>query len=215
MKSPAYDISQENFETILEYYNIINRVSQRYYHKIQKYKDYTNEYCSRIKELFKELKNNDEYKIINIDLSLGDESNKISIMKKIKVSQIRQSIATINKFFNEISKYLDNFIKSLENPLTDLNEKIEAINKEVNDCKTNQLKQQKNFFSNYTEFKILNSDLKKIYNKAEKKLIEYCLEKRNPKYNNKDIEKINNNLEIKLKKKKNQKKKIFFKNIIQ
>ena len=96
MKSPIYNISQENFETILEYYNIINKSSSNYYCIIQKYKDYTNEYCSKIKELFKELKNNDEYKIINIDFNLSDENNKVNIMKKIKVSPINQSITKIN-----------------------------------------------------------------------------------------------------------------------
>ena len=203
MKSTAFSISHENFETILEYYNIINNISQSYFNKIQKYKDYTNEYCSKIKELFNEineLKDNDDYKTININLNGGDENNNLSIIKKIKVSPIKQSVININKFFNELIKYLDNFIKSLENPLNDLNEQIVGFNNEVNDCKTQQLKQQKNFFSNISEFKPLNSELKKVYNKAEKKLIEYCHEKRNPKYNNKDIEKLNNNLVISLSK---------------
>lgn len=62
------------------------------------------------------------------------------------------------------------------------------------------IKTTKKFFNNFSEIRTLKSDLKKIYNKAEKKLIEYCLEKRNPKYNNKDIEKINNNLVISLSK---------------
>ena len=71
------------------------------------------------------------------------------------------------------------------------------------------IKTTKKFFNNFSEIRTLKSDLKKIYNKAEKKLIEYCLEKRNPKYNNKDIEKINNNLAISLKKKKSKEENIF------
>ena len=113
MKSKLYQISQENIETILKYYNSTNSKIKNYYNYILTYIDYTKEYCSKIKELFN---NNhifnindsslDDYETIEINYDINNEINnnknntKSQIFeKRIKVTPILYTIETINIFF--------------------------------------------------------------------------------------------------------------------
>ena len=83
MESNIYRISKENFETILKYYKIINKKVKNYYNVIIKYREYTKDYYSKIKELFdqeKEAFDVNEYEIIEINLDLNNNDNNRNII---------------------------------------------------------------------------------------------------------------------------------------
>ena len=207
MQSKLYTISRENIETLLKYYDSVNIKIKKNYNNILKYKDYTTEYCSKIEELFKEEKNifnlndnnihddndsdniEDNYEIIEIDYVLNNnnsnnKSNKGKTLKKnIEIGPVMHVIEKLNSFFIKFTGNLQSFIKDLEIPLLNLNQCIEVTNNEINSIKNIYTLQQKNFALKYSEFKTLNNELKKEYREAERKLIEFCLEKKKKIYN--------------------------------
>ena len=156
MKSRLYEISQENIETIIKYYDSTNLKIKNYYNNILKYKQYTNEYCSKIKQLFENTASNDNlesYEIIQIDYGLTNKEIKNKILsskeiyeKKINVSPIINSIEKLNLFFKEYIQYLQLFIDTLEIPLKNLNQCIEGSNSEINSIKNNYIQNKKILF---------------------------------------------------------------------
>ena len=210
MKSKLYEISQENFETILKYYYSTNKKIKKYYNNIIMYKKYTNEYCNKIKKLFNEEgeKNSinntlDEYEIIEINygLNMKEMKNKVlyselTFRKKINLSPIMKYIEKINKFFNDYILYFQLFIKGLEVQIRNLKEFIEDINNEVNSIKESHITQQKNYIIKYNDFLTLNDNLKKIYFSGEDSLVKYYRDKKELKNKNQDLEKIENALNI-------------------
>ena len=158
MKSKFYQISQENFEIMLKFYQSINNKIKKSYNDLIKYRKVTDEYCSKIQKILngeEGSQNNihnslEEYEIIEIDYGLNNKEMKNKILspeieykKKINISPIIHCIEKINKFFNEYIEYLQIFIKGLEFPLKNIREFIEGINKEVNSIKNNHIIQQK------------------------------------------------------------------------
>ena len=206
MKSKLYEISQENFETIKKYFDITNLKVKNYYNNILKYKQYTSEYCSKIKQLFEKTASNENlelYEIIQIDYGLANKEIKNKILsskeiyeKKINVSPIINCIEKINSFFKEYIQYLELFINTLEIPLKNLNQCIEVTYNEINSIKTNHNIKQKNFILNYCQYDSLNKDLIKLYDKVETKLINYCIEKKNIKMKKQDIPKLEKQLNL-------------------
>ena len=210
MKSKLYEISQENFETILKYYYSTNKKIKKYYNNIIMYKKYTNEYCNKIKKLFNEEgeKNSinntlDEYEIIEINygLNMKEMKNKVlyseeTFRKKINLSPIMKYIEKINKFFNDYILYFQLFIEGLEVQIINLKEFIEDINNEVNSIKESHITQQKNYIIKYNDFLTLNDNLKKIYFSGEDSLVKYYRDKKELKNKNQDLEKIENALNI-------------------
>ena len=81
----------------------------------------------------------------------------------------------------EYVQYVQLFIKGLEIPLSNLNRCIEVTNSEINSVKNNHSTQQKNYYLKFCEFDSLNKNLKILYMKTEKKLVDYCNEKKNKK----------------------------------
>ena len=53
MESNFYKILQENFETLLKYYEIENKNIKKHYNYFVKYKEYTEEYCLKVKDYLK------------------------------------------------------------------------------------------------------------------------------------------------------------------
>ena len=114
MKSNFYKISQENFQTILKYYESVNTRVKKYYKNVLKYKTITSEYCTKIKELFGQEKDcfveqdyMESFDSIEIDFGLNNKEmkNKFSLPneiyeKKIDISPIKHIASKINKFFN-------------------------------------------------------------------------------------------------------------------
>ena len=202
MKSKFYQISQENIETILKFYESINAKLKKYHQKILKYIKYTNDYCSKINQLFNKVESNkfninnssEENETMEIDYGINNKEikNKAShdevFEKTINNSPISNCIGKINKFFNEYTWYLQLFINSLNIELGNINKYIELINNKINSLKNSHNTQQKNFLSKYTEFESLNKDLQKSFTKIETKLINYCNEKKNKKKKKHELE---------------------------
>ena len=67
MESNLYKILQENFETLLKYYEIENKSIKYHYDYFIKYKEYTKEYCLKVRELFKGETNDFNYTTINLE----------------------------------------------------------------------------------------------------------------------------------------------------
>jgi hypothetical protein len=221
MESNIYRISKENFETILKYYKIINKKVNNYYSIIIKYREYTKEYYSKLKELFEKDKKNfdvNEYEIIEINLDLNDKDSVSNSMifnraqlyqKNVEICLIQKSIKKINKFFQGFITNLESFIESLEIPLSILNQCIEISDIEINSIKTNHYDQEKTFDLKYSEFYSLNKDLRKLYGNAERQLAEFYIEKNKLKNKNIKIEQLENNLNKSLSEKAQEQNAIF------
>ena len=202
MKSYFYQISEENIETILKYYETTNEKIKKYYKKIIKYIKYTNEYCSKIDILFNNEENNKnninisstDYEEIEIDYGIKNKEikNKVSydeiLLKKINISPILNCLRKINKFFHEYTQFFKLFIKTLNIQLENLNKHIESTNNKINSIKNDHIIHQKNFISKHSELDELNKNLKKTFEKTEAKLINYCLDKKNKKKKKQELE---------------------------
>ena len=194
MKSKLYTISQENFDTILAYYNITKEKAEKYYDYINKYKEYTQDYFLKIKELLNKEENIsdlninlDEYETITIDFNdktpnsknnlLNNNSNS-KIQKQINILPIQHNIDKINKFFNYQIQSLQLFMDSIETPLSQLHQIIEETKLQINNINNEYLLEKQNFAQKFSEFVSLNKQLKKECIEGEKKLIEYSLLKK-------------------------------------
>ena len=194
MKSRLYKISQENFDTILAYYNITKEKAEKYYDYINKYKQYTQDYFLNIKELLNKEENIsdlninlNEYETITIDFNdktpnsknnlLNNNSNS-KIQKQINILPIQHNIDKINKFFNYQIQSLQLFMDSIETPLSQLHQIIEETKLQINNINNEYLLEKQNFAQKFSEFDSLNKQLKKECIEGEKKLIEYSLLKK-------------------------------------
>ena len=221
MESNIYKISKENFETILKYYKIIHKKVSNYYNIIIKYREYTKEYYSKVKELFKQEKETfdlNEYEIIeiNIDLDFKDQNRNSLIFnsaqlyqKNVEVYLIQNNIKKINKFFQELIKNIESFIETFEIPLLNLSQCIEISDSEINSIRNNYYDQEINFGLKYSEFYSLKKDLKKLYSDAERQLAEFCIEKKKLKNKHKKIEQLENYLHKSLSEKTQEQNAIF------
>ena len=198
MKSRLYRISQENFDTILAYYNITKEKAEKYYNYIIKYKEYTKDYYLNIKQLFNKEenisdlnKNLKEYEEITIDynsktlnnnkinlLNITNNNNNSKIKKNINILPIQNIIEKFNKFFNYQMQSLQFFIDSIDTPLNQIHHIIEQTQTEINIIKNEFLIEKQNFFQKFSEFDSLNKKLKIDCCEGERKLVEYSLKKK-------------------------------------
>ena len=212
MESNLYKILQENFETLLKYYEIENKNIKNHYNYFIKYKEYTKEYCLKVRELYKEeIKdfNYGDYEQIEINLGLNDPNainnknnknkkndiNQIIFNKNIKITPIKNSIKEINNFIKDFNNYLEIFIESMQIPISNLNQYIEISEKEINSIKNLNEEQKINFNSKYLEYNSLNKELKKLHREAEGKLVDFCQEKKKQKNKKQNIDKLESNLD--------------------
>ena len=197
MKSRLYRISQENFDTILAYYNITKEKAEKYCNYIIKYKEYTKDYYLNIKQLFNKEenvsdlnKNLKEYEEITIDYSNKTiNNNKINITnnsnnsnskikKDINILPIQHIIDKFNKFFNYQMQCLQLFIDSIDTPLNQIHNIIEQTQSEINNIKNEFFIEKQNFCQKFSEFDSLNKKLKIDCCEGERKLVEYSLKKK-------------------------------------
>lgn len=211
MESNLYKILQENFETLLKYYEIENKNIKTHYNYLIKYKEYTKEYCLKVREIFKEEINDFNYgdnEQIEINLGLNDpnavnnKSNKSKrndfnqiFNKTIKITPIKNRIKKFNNFIKDFNNYLEIFIESIQIPISNLNQYIEESEKEINSIKNFNEEQKINFNSKYLEYNSLNKELKKLHREAEGKLVDFCKEKKKQKNKKLNIEKLESNLD--------------------
>ena len=218
METELYKISLENFETILAYYNIVKDKAKKYYNYIIKYKEYTNNFYSNIKQLFSANENISEpnhnfkqFEKIEIDLGVNKTRKSIGFKilqnnninndqkkeKKINIMPIQKSINRINKFLNTYMFSLNLIIESLESPLKELNQYIEETQIEINNIKNDYLKEKEIFLQKYSEFEFLNKKLASEYEEGEEQLVKLTLKKKS--LNDKDKEnEIENEINLKL-----------------
>ena len=199
MKSRLYRISQENFDTILAYYNITKEKAEKYYNYIIKYKEYTKDYYLNIKQLFNKEENVsdlnkdlNEYEEIIIDYSNKTVNNKNTILnisnnsnnnnskikKDINILPIQNIIDKFNKFFNYQMQSLQIFIDSIDTSLNQIHNIIEQNQSEINNIKNEILIEKQNFCQQFSEFDSLNKQLKIDCCEGERKLVEYSLKKK-------------------------------------
>lgn len=181
-----YKISEENFLHNLKYFYITNKKVKECHECLFKFVEYTNEYCSKLDQLFKEGKNIlDDYEIIDEDYLLIDSNNtnKNNNFEKFFLFPIDKSAEILHNFFNDLVKYLSEFIKNLENPIKGIEQFIDISKNEISSLKDNYIIQKKIFENKFMEYKNLNNELKSKYEEGEKNLIEFCLEGRKNKLN--------------------------------
>jgi len=176
-----YNISEENFNKSLKYYNITNNAIKFSQQSLSKFKQYTNEYCSKLDNLIKEGKNSiEEFIIIDSDNKNNDKDNKneknnfdIKFIKTMEKSSER-----IHNFYEILSKYLNDFIQNLDKKILELEQCMTVTKSETTNVEKDYEKQKDIFKSKCDEVKNINSQLKEKYSDYEKKLIEFCYDSR-------------------------------------
>ena len=232
MKSKLYKLEQENFETILAYYNAIKVRAKKYYNYIDKYKEITNNYLLDIKQLFIKEENIsnlnnflNDYKTISIDYNINynndnkqnninNINNNLIVKKKIDISTIQNSVAKINKFFNLQIEALQLFVSTIQTPLNQLHQIIDQSQAEIESIKNDYEAQKETFFKKYYIFCSLNKELMQECAEQERELINFSIKKKS--LNNKEEEQnLENNINLKLLEKVNDQKAMFdkFKNL--
>ena len=175
-----YKISQENFETNLKYFYITNNKIKYSHQNLNKFKEYTIDYCLKVSKLFKEEHNNlNDSEIVNADyILINNDDDKIDKIgeKSNFLFPVDNSIKRLNNFFDKLVLYLTNFVKNLEKQLKVIEQFLPITKIEASSIKDEFEKQKEIFKSKFNQFQILNNDLKEIYYKGEKKLIDFCHE---------------------------------------
>ena len=204
METNLYKISQENFYTLLAYYRILKKESKKYYDYIMKYKEFTNDYYLNLKQLFSEEENIfnlqselNENVTITIDYSNKVPNNKNNLsysannnlkkQKDINIFPIKLNIDKINNFFKYQLESLKIFLNSMDGPLKNLYEIIEKTNSEIINLKSEYLAEKEIFLQKFSEFDSLNKKLKIEYYEAERKLVEYSMNKKISDNKNKNV----------------------------
>ena len=224
MKTKLYKLEQENFETILAYYNTIKLRAKKYYNYILKYKEITNNYLLNIKQLFIKEENIsnlnnflNDYKTITIDYNnyndnkqnnINNINNNLIIKKTINISTIQHSIAKINKFINLQIEALQLFVSTIQTPLDQLYQIIDQSQIEIETIKNDYETQKENFFKKYCIFSSLNKELIQECAQQERELIDFSIKKKSIK-NEKEEQDLENNLNLKLLEKVNYQKALF------
>ena len=176
-----YNISEENFNKSLKYYNITNNTIKFSHQSLSKFKQYTNEYCSKLDNLIKEGKNViGDYIIIDSDNINNDKDNKNEKNDfDVKfINPMEKSTERINNFYEIFSKYLNNFIKNLDKKIAELEQYIIITKNETANIDKDYEKQKDIFKSKCEEVENINSQLKENYSNCEKQLIEFCYDRR-------------------------------------
>ena len=176
MKPNFYKISQENLDTNLKYFYAINKTIKYNQQCLSKFKKCTNDYSENISQILKEGENFlNDYEIIDSDyiaLESNDTKNNFFLLS------IDKSTERLNSFFVELIKHLNVFIRELDLHIKGIEQYIKISKDEIKTIKENYQNQKDIFLSRYLEYQKLNEELKNKYSEGEKKLIEFCHERR-------------------------------------
>ena len=176
MKPNFYKISQENLDTNLKYFYAINKTIKYNQQCLSKFKKCTNDYSENISQILKEGENFlNDYEIIDSDyiaLESNDTKNNFFLLS------IDKSTERLNSFFVELIKHLNVFIRELDLHIKGIEQYIKISKDEIKSIKENYQNQKDIFLSRYLEYQKLNEELKNKYSEGEKKLIEFCHERR-------------------------------------
>ena len=215
MKTQLYEIAEENFNTLIPYYELIKEKTEKYYAKISKFNKITGNYCNNVKNIFSNEEvffDNDNLNIrdvnkINYEKNLESNiyvniviSNNKTFRKKINISPIENNIDKIHKIIESYVNSIELLIKSINNLLLCINQNLEKTKLKINDIKNNYSLEKQNYFQKYDEFEELNKKLNLKYFEQEKNLVQYALKMHSlkTKENEKDKQKDENDLNLKI-----------------
>ena len=176
MQPNFYKFSQENLDINLKYFYAINKTIKYNQQCLSKFKKCTNDYSENISQILKEGENFlNDYEIIDSDyiaLESNDTKNNFFLLS------IDKSTERLNSFFVELIKHLNVFIRELDLHIKGIEQYIKISKDEIKTIKENYQNQKDIFLSRYLEYQKLNEELKNKYSEGEKKLIEFCHERR-------------------------------------
>lgn len=176
MQPNFYKISQENLDINLKYFYAINKTIKYNQQCLSKFKKCTNDYSENISQILKEGENFlNDYEIIDSDY-IALESN--DLKNNFFLLSIDKSTERLNSFFVELIKHLNVFIRELDLHIKGIEQYIKISKDEIKSIKENYQNQKDIFLSRYLEYQKLNEELKNKYSEGEKKLIEFCHERR-------------------------------------
>ena len=215
MKTQLYEIAEENFNTLIPYYELIKEKTEKYYAKISKFNKITGNYCNNVKNIFSNEEvffDNDNLNIrdinkINYEKNLESNiyvniviSNNKTFRKKINISPIENNIDKIHKIIESYVNSIELLIKSINNLLLCINQNLEKTKLKINHIKNNYSLEKQNYFQKYDEFEELNKKLNLKYFEQEKNLVQYALKMHSlkTKENEKDKQKDENDLNLKI-----------------
>ena len=185
MKNEIYNIPENNYELILDYFETTYKNINGYLDSIKKFKDITSAYCKNVKSLFNEVKSNNNNRVNNTYCIKQDKDSNINYKNNLfktgidinnqDLSSIDQNMSRIKKFFNEFIESMETFLESIASPIENLNRNIEIYNEEIASIKFIHEEEKKSFLQKYSKFDVLSSQLHSLYNEVEKNLMNYCI----------------------------------------
>ena len=191
MIDDIYNIPQKNYEIILNYFEDSYKKVSDFLNNIKKFKDITNDYCSKVKVLFNEAKSTNNNKLASINTIINDKDNNIKdkandiktdiVIDNKNLSLIDYNASKINKFMTEFIQSLESFLESIEKPLETYSRSIEIYNEEISSIQFIHEEEKKAFKFKYNKIKVVNNQLHELYAENEKELINYCLSRKKKK----------------------------------
>ena len=191
MINDIYNIPQNNFKIILNYFESSYKKVSEFVNNIKKFKDITNDYCNNVKLLFTEVKSINNNRLTSINTIITDKDNNTNDKENDKntnivadnknLSLIDYNISKINKFMTEFIESFETFLESIEKPLETYNRSIEIYNEEISSIKFIHEEEKKAFNIKYNKIESVNKELHGLYSEIEKKLINYCLTRKKKK----------------------------------
>lgn len=191
MINDIYNIPQNNFKIILNYFESSYKKVSEFLNNIKKFKDITKDYCYNVKLLFTEVKSINNNRLTSINTIIADKDNNIKdkendnntniVADNKNLSSIDYNISKINKFMTEFIESFETFLESIEKPLETYNRSIEIYNEEISSIKFIHEEEKKAFNIKYNKIESVNKELHGLYSEIEKKLINYCLTRKKKK----------------------------------
>ena len=207
MDTKLYQITTENLDKSLYFYNQTKDLALKLYLFLKEYKESTKNYHSNLQKLFNQYLShnitnaNSNLNVKNNNSGKNESNNSIYELDNTKIenhkiiSPLRSYLEKIMKFFYEQNSSIDLQISSLnatlpsfKSKLFDTSSKISEIKKEIGDDKNAYLK-------NYGLFEETNNNLLQKFENIEKDIVENVIEiKKRPK----EKEELENNLNSKI-----------------
>ena len=212
MNSEIYQLTKDNIDICMFFYNQTKKTAEKIYSFYQKYLDYTKEYHNNLKNLINDVlitceETEDSKDAINKDKNninqINDEDNWKSIFdlnaEEISNKKIIPPLSAysykIFKFFNDHVFSFELIINSIVSPLSKLKTCLEKTSSETNEIQKNINDERQIYLDKYANFESNNNKLMDNFLNMEKCLVEFCLQRKEEKVN---IEELNNNLNSKV-----------------
>ena len=191
INNDIYIIPQNNYEKVFDYFDSTYKEINKFLNNIKKFKDFTNDYCTKVKTLFTDMKSINNNGLPSVNTIITDKDNNINeknndnkadvVADNKKLSSLDYNVSKINKFMTEFIQSLESFLESIEKPLETYNRSIEIYNEEISSIQFIHEEDKKVFKFKYNKYDLFNKQLHELYNEIEKSLINYCISKKKKK----------------------------------